>query len=173
MVVRWLRSTTVVAGLCLFCGCAGGSPEGRTIRQAGTLTLYEGLPHPMYEADSLESEKKAKPTIELHGFPFYREPLALRAGDEEKLKEVLGDARSFDSYSGEKKCGGFHPDYAVGWSVAGTPYVCLICFGCAEFRLYGPAGEAEYDISRAARGRLTSLLASYQQNRPPHASFGP
>lgn len=161
-----LGGVALNVGLCLLCGCSSGSPEGRTIRQAGELTLYEGLPHQFYEADSLEAEKKAKPTIELHGFPFYRETLKLIDGDEEKLKALLSDNRSYQAYSGEKRCGGFHPDYAVSWSVESKPYVCLICFGCGEFRMDGPAGETQYDIPHQTQVQLKKLLASYQQNRP-------
>jgi hypothetical protein len=101
------------------------------------------------------------------------ETLALKSGDEEKLKAVLGDAGFYERFGGEKSCGGFHPDYAIVWSVEGNQYLCLMCFGCGEFRLYGPAGESYYDIAGEAQERLKILLASYRRNRPPHASFGP
>jgi hypothetical protein len=168
-----LGSVSIAVALGLLCGCAGGTSEGLTIRQGEGITFYEGLPHQMYEPDALEAEKRAKPTIELHGFPFYRQTLALKPGDEEKVKAALGDAQSYETYSGDKKCGGFHPDYAVVWSVKGSTYACLICFGCGEFKMYGPSGEAYYDIATAAKERLKAILASYRQNRPPHDSWGP
>ncbi len=158
----------IAAGLGLLCGCTGGSPEGLTILRAGSISLYEGLPHAMYEPESLAAEKKAKPTIELHGFSFYRQALAPSGGDQAKLKASLGDAGSYSPYSGEKKCGGFHPDYAVEWTVAGEPYACLICFGCGEIKVFGPKGEATYDVPREARERLKILLAPHRRNRPVH-----
>ena len=137
------------------------SPETTTLKQADRLVLYEGLPHQMYEHQALEAEKKAKPTVTLHGFPFYRETLELKPDDGERLKALLGDPASFEPYSGEKRCGGFHPDYAVEWSAGGQTYQALICFGCWEIKIYGPKGETIYDIRNAARDRLKSLLEPY------------
>ena len=136
------RGTAVIAMLLgLIPGCSSGPTESSTIRQAERLTLYEGLPHPMYEPTALAAEKKAKPTVELHGFPFYREALEVKAGDDEKLKALLADPRTLEPFSGEKRCGGFHPDYAVEWSVGGKIRSGLICFGCGEVMIYGPTGE--------------------------------
>ncbi len=163
------REAAVLAvGLCLVVsGCSGPRPETTTLKQADRLVLYEGLPHPMYEHEALEAEKKAKPTVPLHGFPFYRETLDLKPGDEERLKAILGDRASFAVYSGEKKCGGFHPDYAVEWATRGQTYQALICLGCWEIKVYGPKGETIYDIRPDARDRLKPLLEPYRKNRPP------
>ena len=62
---------------------------------------------------------KTKPTIQLSGFKFYREPLGLKDEDVRTLRGLLGNSSTYRSYSGEKKCGGFHPDYAVEWSSNG------------------------------------------------------
>ena len=156
----------------LIVGCSDNSRDAQSIRQAAKLTLYEGLPHQMYEEAVLLAEKKAKPTIESHGFPFYREPLVLKGDDEQELVKLLGDTRTYTPYLGEKKCGGFHPDYAVAWSVAGEEYIDLICFGCGEIRAYGPGKEAEFDIARDARERMKAILTAYVKNRPP-PSAGP
>ena len=105
-----------------------------TVRRADRLTVYEGLPHPMYEEEAFREELRTKETTEFLGFPFYREPLDLKPEDVEALCEALGDGSTYKTYGGEKKCGGFHPDYAVEWSVEGKVYRCLICFGCVEVR---------------------------------------
>jgi hypothetical protein len=149
-------------------GCSGPPPAARTLAQAGRILLYEGLPHPMYEPRVLESEKKSKPTVDLHGFPFYRELLELKPGDVERLKALLGDPATFRPYSGEKKCGGFHPDYAVEWSAGDTVYRSLICFGCFEAKLYGPEGGTTYDVGRDVQDRFEALLQPYRKNRPPY-----
>ena len=161
-----------IAGLVLS-GCSGGAPQGPTIRQAGVLSLYEGLPHPIYETEALAAEQKSKPTIDLHGYPFYRQPLVLKPGDDKQLRDVLGDGSSYRQHSGEKKCGGFHPDYAVVWSVRGQQSTDLICFTCQEIRRFGPAGEANFDIAAEVRERLKRLLASYLRDRPAHPFSGP
>ncbi len=157
----------------MLAGCSAGNPQVATIRQARQLILYEGLPHQMYETDALNSEMKSKETVNIQGFPFYRETLDLEPEDAEKLQRVLGDKRALDAYSGEKKCGGFHPDYAVEWSHAGQIYRVLICFGCNEAGVYGPKGDAFQDMTKATVRGLKDLLMPYRKNRPAHERFGP
>ncbi len=149
-----------------------------TVLRADRLTVYEGLPHPLYEEETFQDELKTKPTIQLSGFPFYRDPLDLKDEDIRTLRGLLGDRRTYSSYSGEKKCGGFHPDYAVEWSSERKVYRCLICFGCTEARFDGPQGESFlYDLrsvgyGRHQRMRVLDVLKAYRKNRPPHESFG-
>ena len=167
-----LESVAVIVGLFLLSGCSG-APESVTIAHAERLTLYEGLPHQYYETASLEAEKKAKPTITMHGFPFYRETLELTMGDEQKLKAILGDGRLFEVHTADAKCGGFHPDYAVEWAAGGRTYQCLICFGCGEVAIHGSTHGSRYDIKRDTREQLKNILGPLRKNRPPHDFFGP
>lgn len=152
-------------------GC-GPTPPVAGIKSSDSLTLYEGLPHQFYEPEALEQEKK-KPTVQLAGFPFYREPLELKEADRHALKDLIGDPGSLKAYSGEKKCGGFHPDYAVEWTEAGKSFRYLICFGCSEARVITPAGDSVYDITPRASVRLKELLAPYRKNRPNTGTAGP
>ena len=102
-----------------------GSPEARTIANARNITFYEGLPHQNDEVQLLEAEKKAKPTVELHGFWFYKEPLHFKPGDLDVISSILRDTRSFSRIlPGDplKKCGGFHPDYALVWTSEGKTF---------------------------------------------------
>jgi hypothetical protein len=131
----------------------------------------------MYEEEAFQEELKTKQTMQLSGFPFYREPLGLKDEDVGTLRRLLGDRSTYQSYSGEKKCGGFHPDYAVEWSSEGKVYRCLICFGCSEARFDGPQGQTSYDLrseehGRDQRMRVLDLLKAYRKNRPPHERFG-
>jgi hypothetical protein len=162
-----IRSILLASLGLVLSGCSGAPPETATLKQAGRLVLYEGLPHPMYEAQALAAEKKAKPTVTLHGFPFYRETLDLKPGDRERLEAMLSDRHTFSAYSGEKKCGGFHPDYAIEWSASGQTYQALICFGCFEAKIYGPKGGTTYDVGSGVQNRFKELLTPYRKNRPP------
>lgn len=152
-------------------GCSPQAPVGG-IKSSGQLTLYEGLPHQLYEAETLEQEKK-KPTVDLGGFPFYQEPLELKASDRESLRDLLGNPSSLKAFSGEKKCGGFHPDYAVEWTEKGRAYRYLICFGCGEARVISPDGDRRYDLEANVRQRLRDLLQPYRKNRPSTGQSGP
>jgi hypothetical protein len=155
----------------LFVGCSP-TPPVAGIKLSATLTLYEGLPHQLYERAELEQEKK-KPTVQLDGFLFYREPLELKEADRQALKVLIGDPGSLEAYSGEKTCGGFHPDYAIEWNEGGKAYRYLICFGCGEARVITPAGEIVYDIAPRAKERLKTLLSPYRKNRPDTGHAGP
>jgi hypothetical protein len=163
----------LVAGLCLFVvACSPGKDDAperavlATIGRAEKLTLFEGLPHPMYEAKQLDSEKKSKPTIELDGFHFYKEPLDLKGDDARMLGDLLGRSDTFEPFLGEKKCGGFHPDYAVEWTAGGTVYRYLVCFGCGEVKVHGSDGDSRFNIAIEARKRLETILKPYRENRP-------
>lgn len=153
-----------------------GAPVYPTILHADRITVYEGLPHPMYEEEEFRRELQAKATVQLHGFPFYREPLALKQGDVETLRGLLGTEGSYMPYGGEKMCGGFHPDYAVEWTNGRGVDHCLICFGCSEARVYGPRGGTFYNLRDEGGDRdpmkLLVLLKVYRKNRPPHERFG-
>jgi hypothetical protein len=170
---KWLSrrivGLAVMSLYAILTGCSAGRPGTASISQAGQITLYEGLPHQFNEPRALAAEKKAKPTVDLHGFAFYRETLDLKAGDAEALKALLASSRSLQAFSGEKKCGGFHPDYAVEWSVDGELYRCLICLGCYEAKVHGPKGTTDYDIEPGILNRLKELLMPYRKNRPPAA----
>ncbi len=170
---RWVMVTLVG---CALVGCSGEptastqfEPNKGVFAAAGRatrLTLYEGLPHQMFEATQLKDELKTQPTVTLHGFPFYRETLPLKEEDAAKLKAILGDERSFAPYVGMKKCGGFHPDYCAEWEADGRVYRCLICFGCREVIVYGPGRGLHCDIHRDVEKNLEKLLKPYRKSRP-------
>lgn len=150
----------------------GPTPPVADIKSSRGLTLYEGLPHQFYEPEAYEQEKN-KPTVQLEGFPFYREPLELTKADRQALKDLIGDPGSLKAYSGEKKCGGFHPDYAVEWTDGKTSRYYLICFGCSEAKVSTFAGTTVYDITPHVRERLKTLLSPYRKNRPDTGHAGP
>jgi hypothetical protein len=148
-------------------GCGGKVADLATISAAGDLVLYEGLPHPFFEPTSLAKEKASRPTRDLAGYPFYLEPLALKAEDAASLRALLADRGTTAPFSAEKKCGGFHPDYAIAWTSGQIPTQALICLGCQEVLVSGREGQARYDLRQEAYKRLKSLLEPYVKNRPP------
>jgi hypothetical protein len=142
-----------------------------TIAKADKVILHEGLPHPFNEPKVLDAEKKAKKTVTIAGWPFYAEPLELTDGDGTKLSDLLGDEKTYRAFRGEKKCGGFHPDYAVEWRVGKDVYYALICFGCSEFKIYGDGKAVRTDMGGGSKDdsrkdALTKLLKPYRKNRP-------
>jgi hypothetical protein len=136
------------------------------IKAADQLILYEGLPHQADESEQLAREKRNKETVALHGFSFYRAPLEISAEDKEKLKAVLSNEGSFRQWQGEKKCGGFHPDYCAEWRGGDAVYRFLICFGCSEVKVFGRDKSLRCDIRGETREPLEELLKKYRKNRP-------
>jgi hypothetical protein len=146
------------------------SPAGKAfsdgVRGAQTVVLHEGLPHHMFESDLVQEERRTKAVQDLHGYAFYEATLDLSAADSQRLTEILSDPSTFRSFSGEKKCGGFHPDYAVELRQGDQTYWALLCFGCHEVKLFGPGIESRHDLDAAAYAKLQALLKNYQKNRP-------
>lgn len=130
--------------------------------KAGRLEVYEGLPHPAFERELLEQEKKKRHTM-LHGFPFYASKPPWGDGDSE-LRGLLATER-FTPWSGEKKCGGFHPDYAVVVTHGAMSWTVLVCFGCSEVKVVGH-DERRFDVSTSLVVELQNALSLYGGSRP-------
>ena len=160
------RFAAMVLCLCLLTSCSGKETDWPTIDQSDRLTLYEGLPHPIEDATSFNSEKKTRPTLEVQNYLFYREPLELNEPDSQSLKALLKAPSTFSEFLSEKKCGGFHPDYALKWEAGAKSYHALICFGCFEAMLVGPKGAVRYDIQLEAARGLSGILGKYHRDRP-------
>ena len=157
-----------------------------SIRHADQVTLYEGLPHQNSEAKAFKNELKTKQTIQLSGFPFYPQPLVMKNGEVDTLRELLGDRSTYYPFSTArnaghlvKACGGFHPDYAVEWLFKGQIYRGLICLGCSEVRFYDPAGQSFlYDFRSGGwfgpdrNAKLRNLFKGYRRNRPSIEMLG-
>jgi hypothetical protein len=141
------------------------------VQQADKVVLYEGLPHQMFETKLLKEERQTKPVQELNGYPFYQEPLALSQEDAKQLSEMLSDSSSFRFFMGEKKCGGFHPDYCVEWQRGAECYRAALCFGCHEVKVFGPGIESRNDLSPRAYEKLKRILKGYRKNRPGRPLF--
>lgn len=136
------------------------------VAKADKVVLYEGLPHQLFEKELLEKELKEKKTVKFNGFPFYEETLTLKEEDKKKLTTLFGEEKSVKKFSGQKRCGGFHPDYCVEWHVGKDVYRAHMCFGCHEMMVFGPKTDLYCDIADPALKELDALLKAYRKNRP-------
>lgn len=137
------------------------------VRGAPETVLYEGLPHQYGEHSAFRRELDAKPTRELGGYHFYRRPLTLNAGDAATLRALCADPASYRAYTGPKRCGGFHPDYAVAWRDGGRTVYFLVCLGCHEVETVGSGHEWIADLLPPAYARFRAILLPYHAQRPP------
>jgi hypothetical protein len=148
----------------LSAGCGGGSFTS-AVKGAEPATLYEGLPHPMFEEEAFKREQAAGAAREMHGYAFYRDPLPFTADEAKEITRVLADPALYKSFTGEKKCGGFHPDYLVEWRLGGEVYHALFCFTCEEAKLFGPSIESRHDL--AGVEAVKRVLAGHHRSRSP------
>jgi hypothetical protein len=142
-------------------------PISAGVREAADVTVFEGLPHQMFEGDLSASELKLKKTVEIGGFPFYERPLSVSADDVEALRKLLSSRETYHTFGGEKLCGGFHPDYGIAWQKGTQVCYVLVCFGCREFKLFGVGGEElRTDSDDEAFKKIREILKKYQSQRP-------
>jgi hypothetical protein len=142
------------------------TPISKGIARASSLTLYEGLPHQTFDMDQYQNELATKKTVLLHEYPFYERTLAVGESDREELRRLSASAESYFSFSGEQSCGGYHPDFCLAWTDAGSRYELLICFGCQEMKLYGPTQSLRVDIRPDAAKGFRAILSQYRGQRP-------
>ncbi|HEX4985080.1 MAG TPA: hypothetical protein VFV71_03300 [Burkholderiales bacterium] len=137
------------------------------IARIDDVHLHEGLPHQTWESNLFAEELKTKQVHYLKRFPFYKEPFALKMDEAAVFSALMVDLATYRQYSGPNLCGGFHPDFALEWRPQGeASWYALICFGCQEIKLYGPAARYHGDLAEDAFGRLKNLLKPFRKNRP-------
>lgn len=153
----------------------GDDPNGRfgdlsilrkQLKEARQVSILEGLPHQENEYEIFESERSAKSTTTRMSYPFYAEIVTATAEDADALTALMLDESNFVPFSGEKKCGGFHPDYAAEWTTPSGKYVVLFCFGCAEIKAEGPGVSIRCDFRPYTASGFRNLLDNYDKQRP-------
>lgn len=147
------------------------APVAERLRDAttvGRVTLLEGLPHQLVEHTSFLRERETKGNVEVAGYRFYRHPLPLTAGDAAVLRTVCADALTYANYSGPKRCGGFHPDYALRWDDGRRTVYTLVCFGCHETQTLSDKQLLIADLPEPAFRHLRGILEKYHAQRPPY-----
>ena len=148
----------------LGCGSTGSNFAG-AVKTAEGASVFEGLPHASFEKE-LYDQERAKPVKELLGDSFYEGAVEVKAEDLAAVRVILGDSGNYESFTGEKKCGGFHPNWAVEWTRGSDRFTALICFGCDEVKLLGPWGESRHDLGGDSSTSLEKVLRPYRKNRP-------
>ena len=157
----------------LLSACDDSARFSKLVQHLGAaeeVALFEGLPHQMFERTVFERERKMKPTREIAGYHFYEQALPASSEDLLELKAMLMDRQLYRPFSGEKLCGGFHPDYALSWQTKGGIHQALVCFGCHEIKASGPRYSIRADTDDMRFEKLSSALKKYRVERPPEES---
>lgn len=135
-----------------------------TIKNSAQVCVFEGLPHPMFESELLKIEKKRKDATMVASYPFYTPKVQVEEVAASKLKAIISDSSNYIQFSGEKRCGGFHPDYAVEWSDGDIRYSALFCYGCGEVLVVDGKNTYRYDFKIS--DDLKKIFASFNAKRP-------
>ena len=134
------------------------------LRQGAAMEIHEGLPHPYHRPKVLAAEMKREDVGKIGGHAFYTP--ARDVSENAGLRKILGDATMVEQRSdGMKMCGGFHPDYAVGWESGGQPVYCLVCFGCGEITYLSGGKGMRYDMGEL-RKPLVEILKTFRLKCP-------
>jgi hypothetical protein len=118
---------------------------------AKNVTIYKGLAHPKAQRSMYSNQVKAGGWTEIKGFKFFAQPLtSLPPDTAEKVLKLYCKSDSHQALAQKNTCPGFHPDYALVWSKDGVQRVLQICYGCHEWKYYGPGGMVHTDINEPA-----------------------
>ena len=136
------------------------------INADSSLKLYEGLPHPRFDAELFKSESMTKPTTRIHSDLFYESEVVIEEELENQFRALCKAGSTYQTFRGEKLCGGFHADYALRWSHRDDGVMILMCFNCEEAWLLGDNISVRVDLSESAAKSLIALLAKTRSERP-------
>lgn len=112
--------------------------------------VYRGLAHPASQTSLYEKQVDAGGWIEVEDFKFFEEPVDVPREDIDNVLNLYSQSDSHQAWGPKTKCAGFHPDYVIVWTDGGTRRALQLCYGCHEWKFFGPGGMLLTDISEEA-----------------------
>jgi len=136
-------------------------------RAASRVEIFEGLPHPRWERESLVKESQRADTFENHDFRFYSPAMPLPLSQRRQLlSRVLKDS-NYRQWQGYKLCGGFHPDFLVRFHCVTGIIDLHLCFGCAEAEFFENGIINHVNLKERVSNFLERLQKANRMKRPP------
>jgi hypothetical protein len=120
------------------------------LHSAKDVKIYKGLAHPKGDKVRYAEQVRAGGWVEFEGFKFFAKPVDFPTGTAEKVLKLYCKSDSHQALALKTTCPGFHPDYALVWSADGQRRVLQICYGCHEWKYFGPGGTVHTDINEPA-----------------------
>ena len=164
-----LRSLNLAILLFVGCGSDNFSNVAELtpmIKSAQNVQLHEGLPHPNNDKKFFDSELKTAETTKRSGFYFYAKPITLKGAGAKALTQFVKSGKAFKAWTGEKKCGGFHPDFTATWTSPKGEVEIQFCFGCREAKLIHLNSSVRCDLTETAYNSLSEFLNPYHVHLP-------
>lgn len=129
------------------------------IGNTSNIEVYRGLAHPKAETSLYKKQVAKGGWVEIHDFKFFAKPLDISREKAEQVLAIYSKSNSHQAWGPKEKCAGFHPDYVLVWSDANGEKALQLCYGCHEWKFFGPGGMLLTDISeKAYYGKLTRIL---------------
>ena len=121
------------------------------LRTAKNIVVYHGLAHPVRDKEIYQQQLKTVPNVEFAGFRFHKKPEPVSPQLVRSVVKLYSDPASHQALASPKStCAGYHPDYALVWSNQKGRRVLQICYGCHEWKYFGPGGVLHTDINEPA-----------------------
>lgn len=128
--------------------------------------VFEGLPHQNFEREQLEHELQREATVTIKLFPFYQTPREINAEQRDIIRKLFERPGNFRPFRGEKKCGGFHPDYLLECRDQEQVLQILVCLGCSEIMIFGSDQSLRCDLGVETKDELKDRLSVFDARRP-------
>ena len=112
--------------------------------------VHRGLAHPATQQALYARQVAEGGWVEFHDFKFFAEPLDVPRQTIDRVLALYRDPAAHQAWGEKSTCAGFHPDYAIVWTSGGRRRVLQLCYGCHEWKFFGPGGEILTDISEKA-----------------------
>lgn len=132
-----------------------GLLEGIAPPRTDAVVSYDGFAHPYRDKGRLCFEILLKPRRIFHGHAFSH--TATEDNPVRKIAAVLSDQSSFQQWTGNKGCGGFHADRYFRWTDGSQVWEILLCMGCHEALLFHDGRSLRCDLSREASKVIEDL----------------
>lgn len=116
------------------------------LKSARNVTIYRGLAHPTADRLRYGQQVRKGGWVEFQGFKFFAKPAELPAGTAQQVLKIYCRSSAHEALAKKTTCPGFHPDYALVWTSGGVQRVLQICYGCHEWKYFGPGGKVHTDI---------------------------
>lgn len=141
------------------------------LEQSEQVTLYEGLPHPVWQASMFREQALRDDVIWFHNIPFYSSTLALKEKDRDAIFSFLKASfplrdELIETLVALKQCGGFHADFCLVLKTGGKEMGMMFCLGCHELIAFNEDAWLLVDIDEQPKlDALKKVLLSYASKR--------
>lgn len=137
---------------------APNAPDARMLPpSAAPDELRSGLSRLGPDGLKFAGETIFLPRAVRHGHGFKRDTPALPEAAAKQLAELLADPATYEAWSGEKMCGGFHGDWYLCWGEGTERREVIICEGCGEAILYHAGKSLRCDLAKAGFEKILAI----------------